>query len=451
MMSKVFVYILLIAFVIALSCVDRNSSSSIGNGYNHRNTPNETLKSMQNSVLFGNKPIFLSCFKVDEEQLEVLSLLFDISEEAKKLRAGIQKAYGLEGLTKYILSAGTFSEWTIEPFAAIMKNDVKTEIANNTAIAYFEKRCNLKLTLANDEWLIEGRELFNNKVNWKELKLIFSNLVEKIKPTIQIILRKVDENEAGPELLGQIFKKTVLPQNDSLDKGKKLLIATQSKSLISKEELLLATNVIAKMLKTYKECFNYQDKGIVTVEYNLKKLKNDSNTIKLWFNTVYSRLDRFRFEYQYEPANNFPMLRHIIWACGKDVRMWNSYEMKIERSEDLDSVTSSVLGDSNDAIHIIPGLLIPSKMDWWCWVNQITEIKEFEEKVLNNKDKCYCIKIAIPNRELMLWIDKAKLLILRIDEQTDSIELYSRKQITYDPIVNIEIDQKLLDFRIPEK
>jgi len=202
-----------------------------------------------------------------------------------------------------------------------------------------------------------------------------------------------------------------------------------------------ARQIINRMTKTYAECKSYRDSGVVTTVFFEK---SGERTVEKSFTTAFVRPDRFRFEYK-EQKTGDQQSRYIVWSNGKEVQTWWDVKPGIEKPESLGRALAGATGLSGGSAATVAALLTGAG---WGNITTIAGAKLLEDGKLDEVE-CYRVEGAFGNRPMTVWIDKTSYLVRRIDTHTEFDTFRTEQTTTYDPAVNEEIADNLLDFDPP--
>ncbi len=223
-----------------------------------------------------------------------------------------------------------------------------------------------------------------------------------------------------------------------------------------------AVDLLVRVNEVYRNCASYRDTGTAgTIFFEKGK---ESFRSKLTFTTAFRRPDRFRFEYKADMLENMPggggLLmkamglfvnredRYIVHSDASGVRTWWSINKpKEQKEESLDMALAGATGVSKGTAHNIPALLFP----WGVTGRKVTFLKEpvLLEDAVQDGFPCHRISEGKPEAGAgtVLWIDKASLLIRRIDEKsTLDSGTTTEETILHKPETNCEIPDRELAF-----
>jgi outer membrane lipoprotein-sorting protein len=207
-----------------------------------------------------------------------------------------------------------------------------------------------------------------------------------------------------------------------------------------KQDAITAKQVLDRMSKTYADCKTYRDSGVVKT---LFVQDTGNRTVEKPFKTAFVRPDQFRFEYKEETR------RYIIWSKGKEVQTWWDVKPGIQKPESLQLAVGGATGVSSGSAARITAMLMPDKLQGWGGV-RISDAKRIEDGNLE-KVECFRLEGKYGNNPITLWIDKKSYLVRRIDEQAKFDNFRTEQTTTYDPVIDGEITDKMLEFDPPKQ
>jgi len=207
-----------------------------------------------------------------------------------------------------------------------------------------------------------------------------------------------------------------------------------------KQDAFTAKQVLQQMSKTYANCKTYRDSGVVTT---LFVQETGNRTVEKPFNTAFVRPDQFRFEYMDDNS------RYIIWSKGKDVQTWWDVTPGVQKPESLQLAVGGATGVSSGSAARIPAMLMPDTMNGWGGIH-ISDAKRIEDGKLDNAE-CFRLEGKCFADAITLWIDKKSYLVRRIDEQTKFDTFRTEATTTYEPVIDGEITDKILEFDPPKQ
>ena len=227
-----------------------------------------------------------------------------------------------------------------------------------------------------------------------------------------------------------------------------VLLGTPSLSTAQVElnkEAFTVEQLLGLMSHAYASCKTYRDSGVVENVFTNTK----GERIQLVpFTTVFVRPNRFRFEFnsQITPNKNY---RYIVWCSGKEVQSWWDAKPGVVREDSLIMALAKATGVSSGAAFTVPTLLMPEINLGWRLTDLIAAKRVKDAK--SGKWECYRIdgKFIDTTKTMKLWIDKQSFLVRRIDSQKDFSNFILDATTTYEPFVDEDITEKMLNFDPP--
>ncbi len=206
------------------------------------------------------------------------------------------------------------------------------------------------------------------------------------------------------------------------------------------EDAPTAKQLLERMSKTYADCKTYRDSGVVTT---LFVQDTGNRTVEKPFKTAFVRPDQFRFEYKDDAS------RYIIWSKGKALQTWWDVEPGIEKPASMQLAVAGATGVSAGSASRIPGLLMPDQLGGWGGIH-VSGAKRIDDGKLE-KVECFRVEGKYVKKPITLWIDKKSYLVRRVDGQTKFDNFRTEETTTYDPVVDGEITDKMLEFDPPKQ
>jgi len=164
-------------------------------------------------------------------------------------------------------------------------------------------------------------------------------------------------------------------------------------------------------------------------------------TVEKPFTTAFVRPDRFRFEYEYKER------RYILWRKGNDVQTWWDVTPGIKKPASLRLALAAATGVSSSSAKTVPALLIPDEVGGGR-LTGITEAQRIEDAKLD-KVECFRIQGQYAGSPMTIWVEKETFLVRRIDSQKKFDDFRTERTTTYEPVINGEISDKMLEFDPP--
>jgi len=211
-------------------------------------------------------------------------------------------------------------------------------------------------------------------------------------------------------------------------------------SILRAQQEPSAEQILSRMAEVYSKCNSYRDTG--TAKGNLK-----SFSIELQFKTVFTRPDRFRYEYlDKDKMPDGRDNRFIIWRKGSEVAHWWSIEPQRKMPESLSAAIASATGVSLQTAHTIPALLFSKDEIKGRRITDMTEVTRLEDATLEGVE-CSRVKGRLASFNTVIWVDKGTFLIRRIERVSDNgVE----NTVNYEPKLNENIPDMELEFNAPQ-
>lgn len=228
---------------------------------------------------------------------------------------------------------------------------------------------------------------------------------------------------------------------EKMDLIKKLFIAIAIilfNFCISFAQEASVNEIMDNVHKVYREAKSYSDTGEVKTTL-MTEGKQETYTVP--FTTAFVRPDRFRFEFKYKSNASGPdWRRYVVWQNGNKIVSWRSKTNESENLQSLSIAIASATGISGGSASDIPRLLLPYKVGG----GTITDLQEM--KIVESKDGIIEISgLMSESSSVNLWINSENFLIKKIDIHTKSNDFETTTSITYEPSININIDDKNLE------
>jgi outer membrane lipoprotein-sorting protein len=208
-------------------------------------------------------------------------------------------------------------------------------------------------------------------------------------------------------------------------------------------EQLTAEQILQRVASTYAKCRSYQDSGLVETIF----IETDREwTEKISFKTAFVRPDRFRFEYAESKCEE--QNKYIIWQDGDEVLTWWDISPGIKEPPSLGMAIAGATGVSYGSANTIPALFLPKEICGYAVVD-LAGAKRIDDATCE-KDECFRIEGDWFGSPTTIWIDKATYLIRRIDSSHQFEDFRTSDTTTYEPEINVDIPDELLEFNPPE-
>jgi len=205
-----------------------------------------------------------------------------------------------------------------------------------------------------------------------------------------------------------------------------------------------ATHILERMAKTYAECNTYRDSGMVTTVFISG---DDRRTIKKPFKTAFVRPTKFRFEYRENKLDGEDYV-YIVYRDEHGTKTWWDVSEKEESEVSLDMALGGATGVSSGSAHTIPILLLPDEVSGRR-LTSLSKARRVEDRECMSS-ACYRIEGKYAGNPAVVWVDKQTFLVRRIDSRSEFDNFRTERTTLYDPVIDLEVDNELLEFNSPE-
>lgn len=244
--------------------------------------------------------------------------------------------------------------------------------------------------------------------------------------------------------------------------GLTLFLGAAASAQQPQESASLTDSQIVELAKrAYAKCSSYRDSGVVVTTFVSEEKQW---TAEMPFSTAFSRPDRLRLEFKDKSLGD-PPPAFIIWATGRDVRMWSDLEPGVKSSATLAEALAAATGASQGVSYRVPTLLLPggapaekTPLD----LHYAVRIGDADEAGFG----CFRIRgqsirtprtlgegeqaVVWSENSMTIWIDKHTHLVRKVEE-SNVYDTFSTEAITtYNPEINVEIPSELLEFGAPQ-
>jgi hypothetical protein len=218
-----------------------------------------------------------------------------------------------------------------------------------------------------------------------------------------------------------------------------------------------ARQVLDRSAKVYASCSSYLDEGQVKDLYiqkdniqrdNIQRDNRQRTTIKP-FSTAFVRPAQFRFEFKNrrgeEEWDSF-----IAWQNGEHIILRSALHVGDKNEPDLITPIARLTGISSGSALTIPRLLMPYLLNAGRSIMSLTELKPVAEESLDAVAAYRIEGKDFQGTPVTLWIDKERLLILKIYQKKRIRDFEVETTTTYKPQVNVHVPSDKLALDQPE-
>lgn len=220
---------------------------------------------------------------------------------------------------------------------------------------------------------------------------------------------------------------------------------------------LSPVTVLLRMKKAYATCRSYRDTGTVKT---VGAIEGGSFASEVPFATAFARSGAFRFQFEDRGLGD-RAAAYIVWSEGDEVRSWWDAKPGVRRPASLQEALDAAAGITNDASIRVPGMLLPATVGAGA---PLIDPERVDDEV-DRGVACICIRgqsratpyvvssgsvtATVRDETTTLWLDRASLLIRRI-EQRRTLDTYTTTiTTTYSPELNVDVPLADLAFNPP--
>jgi hypothetical protein len=217
--------------------------------------------------------------------------------------------------------------------------------------------------------------------------------------------------------------------------------------------------IMLKMARVYRNCRSYRDRGEVTT---IQLIEGGRAGSERPFATAFVRPDHFRFQFT-DTGLGERSSNYVVWTEGEEVHSWWDAKPGVRNAGTLRdglAVAAAVSGGSSVRI---PSLLLPHE------VGDGGPMIVAAERMPDTTDRdvpCIRIKgktqrtpytltqgtqtLTVQDESITLWIDRATLLLRKVEDRKTFSTYTSESVTTYSPEIDIEIPPDQLTFKPPQ-
>jgi len=218
-------------------------------------------------------------------------------------------------------------------------------------------------------------------------------------------------------------------------------------------------SIMLKMARVYRNCRSYRDHGEVRT---IQHIEGGSAGSDRPFSTAFVRPDRFRFQFT-DTGLGERSSNYVVWTEGEDVHSWWDAKPGVRNAGTLrDGLTVAAAVSGGSSVRI-PGLLLPQE------VGEGGPMIVAAERMPDATDRdvpCIRIKgksqrtpysltqgaqtLTVQDESITLWIDRATLLLRKVEDKKTFSTYTSDSVTTYSPELDVEIPPEQLTFKPPQ-
>ncbi len=221
---------------------------------------------------------------------------------------------------------------------------------------------------------------------------------------------------------------------------------------------LAPETILLRMARVYRTCRSYRDGGEVRTILLTDGGRAGSDRP---FRTAFVRPDRFRFQFT-DPGLGERSSEYIVWTDGAVVRSWYDAQPGVRNAGTLQEALRGAAGISGGSSVRVPGLLLPGSIGEGPPIIAAERIQDSSDRGV----PCFRIRgksqrtpytltmgaqtLTVQDESITLWIDRATLLLRKVEDKKTLSTYNSESITTYIPEIDIEIPPEQLTFNAPQ-
>lgn len=224
------------------------------------------------------------------------------------------------------------------------------------------------------------------------------------------------------------------------------------------EAALAPETILLKMVRVYHNCRSYRDSGEVRTTLRVGDGRAGSDRP---FQTAFVRPDRFRFQFT-DTGLGERSSAYVVWTDGDEVRSWWDAKPGVRNAGTLRDGLGIAAGVSGGSSMRVPGLLLPGSVGGGPLVVAPERIQDGADRGV----PCFRIRgksqktpytltmggqtLTVQDESITLWIDRATLLLRKVEDRK-TFDTYNSESITtYKPEIDVDIPPAELTFTAPQ-
>jgi len=236
-------------------------------------------------------------------------------------------------------------------------------------------------------------------------------------------------------------------------------VRAQEEQARGDDATLAPETILLKMARAYRTCRSYRDTGEVRTTLLIKdgRAGNDRP-----FRTAFVRPDRLRFQFT-ETGLGERSTAYIVWTEGTEVRSWWDGQPGVRNAGTLQAALGVAAAPSGGSSTRVPGLLLPRSIGEGPIIIAAERIQDGSDRGVSSyrirgksQRTPYTLTmgtqtLTVQDESITLWIDRAKLLLRKVEDRK-TFETYDSESITtYTPEFDVEIPAAELTFTPPQQ
>jgi outer membrane lipoprotein-sorting protein len=204
----------------------------------------------------------------------------------------------------------------------------------------------------------------------------------------------------------------------------------------------VAQEIVNKMLAVYANCSSYIDEGHVSILFIQNSGKR---TVLRPFSTAFVRPSKFRYEFK-DRFGESEWNNYIVSMKGDEVKTFWSIKPDMPPPANLQMAIAGATGVSGGSAHTVPRMLMPEVLGYNKF-KLLSQLQLISEEQVNGADAYKIEGTDSQGNKISFWVDKEKLLLLKIYEARKINDFETETTTTYKPSVNITVTEEKLEFK----
>lgn len=219
-----------------------------------------------------------------------------------------------------------------------------------------------------------------------------------------------------------------------------------------------AIQILMRMKKVYAGCRSYRDTGEVRTR---GVIEGGSFASSVPFATAFVRPGPFRFQFTDRGIGERESL-FIVWADGgSEVLAWWDASPGVRRASSLQEALEAASGISGGASIRVPGLLLPRVVGAGVLLVGPVRLEDDVDRGVwcyrvrgKSRETPYqrtagTVSVTVEDEAITLWIDRATLLLRKVEEDATLSTYRSFSTTTYEPEIDVDVPAGQLAFDPP--
>jgi len=221
---------------------------------------------------------------------------------------------------------------------------------------------------------------------------------------------------------------------------------------------LAPETILLRMARVYRNCRSYRDSGEVRTTLLTDGGRAGSDRP---FKTAFVRPERFRFQFT-DTGLGERSSSYIVWKDGDEVHSWWDAKPGVRNAGTLQDGLRIAAGVSGGSSIRIPGLLLPGSVGEGPLIIAAERIQDGSDRGVpcfrtrgKSQKTPYTLTmgeqtLTVQDESITLWIDRATLLLRKVEDKKTLATYNSESITTYTPEIDVKIPPEQLTFNAPQ-